>query len=130
MTARIRAAAPLTQNSRLSAYSRQRRHLTASSRAIPTTAPPSCSSEPGTPAWPHAHCRHTTPTPDRGLCRSEPLLRNRFCSVRKTRIPPSRPGPVSCFSSSCLSVRSSGKRSQQVVCYFLSAPPRWCSMWC
>lgn len=87
------AAAPLTQKSRLSAYSRHRRHLTASSRAIPSGAGPPCSSEPGTP-WRHAHCKHTTRSPEtlqRGLAliREEPLLRNCVCSVRKTRIPDS-----------------------------------------
>ncbi len=125
---------PLTQNSRLSAYSRQRRHLTASSRAIPTGAPPSCSCEPGAP-WQHAHCKHTTRRPERrlrrlALIRGEPLLRN--CSVRKNSIPLSarlsRLCPASCFSSSGLSVRSSRKLSQQVVSYFPSAPPGWWSV--
>lgn len=124
-------AAPLTQNSRLSAYSRQRRHLTASSRAIPTGAPPHCSSEPGTP-WQHAHCTRTTRGPGTGLrglslIRLEPLPEKCVCSVRKNRIPlPARlcSAPSgSVFQQLGLINDGLQETSQQVVSYFPPTPP-------
>lgn len=91
----VRVPAPLTQNSRLSAYSRQRRHLTASSRAIPTGAPP--------------RAAHLSPGHHGNMLAARTqhgALRNCACSVRETRIPSPRALARSVTSSRWSSLRT------------------------